>query len=255
MDVFEARQWELPVVFVCGLLEREFPQYHREDPILGDAARRRLGTEQRPPNSQAEERFLFELAVTRATEETVLSYSRFNEKGDETLPSFFLNGDRSPALRDPCSPRAHALRRAPGAPADSGCGPAAPARPDAPEAVAHRASKASCNARFNSSRARRCGLKERPPAPRDRLDMLVKGSILHRALAEWIAAPLFGSEVFDRVFEDECARKRIPATYRTEAVRLVLLRHFEGFLDEFSNDARLAHQDRERLSVSLEPGR
>src|SRR5260221_5181196 len=37
MDVFEARQWELPVVFVCGMTERHFPQYHREDPLLGDA--------------------------------------------------------------------------------------------------------------------------------------------------------------------------------------------------------------------------
>src|SRR5205085_9110923 len=62
MDVYEARQWELPVVFVCGLIERHFPQYHREDPILGlvSAADRQL-----------EERFLYDLATTRATEQTV----------------------------------------------------------------------------------------------------------------------------------------------------------------------------------------
>ncbi len=66
MDVYEARQWELPVVFVCGLLERAFPKYHGENAVLGDAARRRLGL----PTSldaQAEERFLFDLATTRAT--------------------------------------------------------------------------------------------------------------------------------------------------------------------------------------------
>jgi ATP-dependent helicase/DNAse subunit B len=85
-----------------------------------------------------------------------------------------------------------------------------------------------CPFQFFAGRTLR--LKERPPAPRDRLDMLVKGSILHKALAEWIDAPLLGSEVFDRVFESECADRHIPATYRTEAVRLVLLRHFEGFL-------------------------
>src|SRR5205085_4096689 len=62
MDAYEARQWELPVVFVCGLIERHFPQYHREDPILGlvSAADRQL-----------EERFLYDLATTRATEQTV----------------------------------------------------------------------------------------------------------------------------------------------------------------------------------------
>jgi ATP-dependent helicase/DNAse subunit B len=230
MDVFEARQWELPVVFLCGLLEREFPQYQREDPLLDDATRRRFGLAT-SAQRQADERFLFELAVTRAREETVLSYSRFNEKGEETLPSFFLDG----AKAVPCE-----IRTRP-----------APARLTAPSALrpiqdskllrqlarTHRRlsptgieSFLQCPFQFFAGKTLR--LKERPPAPRDRLNMRVKGSILHRALAEWIGAPLLGSEVFNRVFEEECARMRIPATYRSEAVRLVLLRHFEGFLDD-----------------------
>ncbi len=231
MDVFEARQWELPVVFVCGLLEREFPQYHREDPILGDAVRRGLGLGT-AAQRQAEERFLFELAVTRATEETVLSYSRFNEKGEETLPSFFLNGVPHGIDVAPCEIR---VRPA----------PTRPVSPPVPQPIqdaallrqlsrVHRKlsptgieSFLQCPFQFFAGKTLR--LKERPSAPRDRLDMLVKGSILHRALAEWIAAPLLGSEVFDRVFESERMDKRIPATYRTEAVRLVLLRH-SGFV-------------------------
>ncbi len=228
MDVFEARQWELPVVFVCGLLEREFPQYHREDALLGDAVRRGLGLAT-ASQQQAGERFLFELAVTRATEETILSYSRFNEKGDETLPSFFLNGINAP----PCEIRVRPV------PTRSVVPPALQPIQDAALlrrlARTHRKlsptgieSFLQCPFQFFAGKTLR--LAERPPAPRDRLDMLLKGSILHRALAEWIVAPLLGSEVFDRVFEDECARKLIPATYRTEAVRLVLLRHFEGFL-------------------------
>ncbi len=91
LDVFEARQWELPIVFVCGLTERHFPRYHREDPLLDDAARRHAGL----PTSldrQAEERLLFELAATRPTEELVLSHARFNERGEPSLPSFFLDG-------------------------------------------------------------------------------------------------------------------------------------------------------------------
>ncbi len=92
MDAYEARQWELPVVFVCGLIERHFPQYHREDPILGDAARRRAALDT-AADRQAEERFLFKLAVTRATGETILSYPRFDEQGEDTLPSFFLEAE------------------------------------------------------------------------------------------------------------------------------------------------------------------
>ena len=52
IDVYEARQWELPIAFVCGLNERHFPQYHRENPLLSDAAtaerRQGLPTSARP---------------------------------------------------------------------------------------------------------------------------------------------------------------------------------------------------------------
>jgi inactivated superfamily I helicase len=69
MDAYEARQWKLPVVFVCGMVERHFPQYHREDPLLSDAARRSAGM-RTSEDRQVEEKLLFELAMTRATEET-----------------------------------------------------------------------------------------------------------------------------------------------------------------------------------------
>ena len=84
----------LPIVFVCGLVERHFPQYHREDPLLNDAARRRAGLAT-SFDRQREEKFLFELATTRATEQLILSYPQFNERGDEAIPSFFLEGSTS----------------------------------------------------------------------------------------------------------------------------------------------------------------
>ena len=59
MDVFEARQWELPVVFVCGLAEGHFPQHYREDPLL------KLTT---AAEWQEREQYLLEFATTRATE-------------------------------------------------------------------------------------------------------------------------------------------------------------------------------------------
>ena len=69
IDAFEARQWSLPIVFVCGLLEKEFPKYQSEDAILPDAMRRRLqsrGVQLRTSvQRQSDERFLFDLAMTR----------------------------------------------------------------------------------------------------------------------------------------------------------------------------------------------
>ncbi|MCP5114986.1 MAG: hypothetical protein GY953_29500, partial [bacterium] len=94
MDVYEARQWELPVVFVCGLVERQFPKHHTENALLGDAARRRLSrVGAKLPTSRDrdnEERFLFELATTRATERLVLSHPLHDSRGEETRRSFFL---------------------------------------------------------------------------------------------------------------------------------------------------------------------
>ncbi len=84
-----------------------------------------------------------------------------------------------------------------------------------------------CPFQFFAGRTLR--LRQRPPVPRDRLDVLLQGSILHRAVAELIRFPLLGAAVFDQVFADECGRARVPATYRTEAVRLELRRHFDAF--------------------------
>jgi ATP-dependent helicase/DNAse subunit B len=229
MDVYEARQWELPVVFVCGLLERAFPKYHGENPVLGDAERRRLGLPT-SADAQAEERFLFDLAVTRATAQLVLSYARFDEKGEETLPSFFLEGPEAAAIATRVRPKPSREVQ-----------PAVPGRIEDAALLREIATRRKtlsatgiesflqCPFQFFAKHTLK--LRERPAAPRDRLDVLLQGTILHRALAEWARMPLLGAEMLERVFDEECAQRRVPRTYRTEAVRLELLRHFEMFLE------------------------
>jgi len=196
LDVYEARQWELPIAFVCGLNERHFPQYHGET------------------DRQHEERLLFDLATTRATEETILSYSRFNDKGDPQLRSFFLEvpGESSTTTRilPKTVGQSHALPNQ-NSPLDLRT-QHAKLSPTSIESFLQ------CPFQFFARKTLK--LRERPAAPRDRLDNLLQGNILHRALAE-------GS--LDRVFEEECRKKNIPRTYRTEAVRLELERHFEAF--------------------------
>jgi ATP-dependent helicase/DNAse subunit B len=233
MDVFEARQWELPVVFVCGLLEREFPRYHSEDPVLGDAARRRLGMETAAQRN-AEERSLFDLAVTRASSELVLSFSRFDEKGVKTLPSFFLEGFLEEEAAE-CGPRiqpepARAVTQPALQPIQSAALLGQLGKKHRRLSASSVESFLQCPFQFFAEKTLK--LRERPPAPRDRMDFRAKGSIVHRALAERGLAPLLPAVVFDRVFEDECSRLRIPGTYRTEAARLELLRHFEAFVED-----------------------
>ncbi|KKL91438.1 hypothetical protein LCGC14_1894690, partial [marine sediment metagenome] len=96
INVLEARQWEMPVVFVGGLLEKEFPRQVREDLFLKDFHRKKLNATGKIALREAseqmdEERYLFYIAVTRAKERLYLSYPSANSNGNLTLPSFFLS--------------------------------------------------------------------------------------------------------------------------------------------------------------------
>jgi ATP-dependent helicase/DNAse subunit B len=230
MDAYEARQWELPVVFVCGMVERHFPQYHREDPLLGDAARRRAGM----PTSedrQSEEKLLFELAMSRATEEVAVSYSRFNDKGEELLRSFFLGDAEAQKCETRVRPRAtRPVTATPHAAIHDAALLTKIAGMHKTLSATSLESFVQCPFQFFGSKTLR--LRERPAAPRDRLDVLVQGSILHRTLAELAGAPLLGAELLNAVFSEECRRARVPSTYRTEAVRLEMLRNLEAYLKD-----------------------
>ncbi|HEU5182699.1 MAG TPA: PD-(D/E)XK nuclease family protein [Candidatus Polarisedimenticolia bacterium] len=94
IDAREARQWEVPHLFVAGVLEREFPPAPAEDLFLDDEDRVRLNREGfRFPDRrmrQAEEAFLFYTAVTRACSRLQISHAAADADGNPTLASFFL---------------------------------------------------------------------------------------------------------------------------------------------------------------------
>ena len=94
-----AREKEYKIVFTAGLLEKKFPREMREDPILSDWERRLLNARREQPIGgqlrerllrQNVERYLFYLAVTRATEKLILSYPRMDLEGKESLPSYYV---------------------------------------------------------------------------------------------------------------------------------------------------------------------
>jgi len=251
MDVFEARQWELPVMFVCGLVERNFPRYHGEDPLLNDAARSRVGL-RTSAERQNEERFLFELAVTRATHQTILSYARFNEKGEDAIPSLFLPEGQA----ESCEVRVRPRPRYPVSAAASASIHDAELLTSLGKIHRNIATTSieqflQCPFQFFAAKSLR--LRPVPAAPRDRLDVLLQGSILHRALAELIRMPLLGAAVFDEVFAEECRRARVPATYRTEAVRLEMMRNFEAFIADRQIALGWSSRVEEAFNLPLNP--
>lgn len=232
IDVFEARQWRLPVIFLAGLLEGEFPKYPSEDPILPDPVRSRLkarGVALRTTHDRRrEEILLFDTVLARATEALYLSYARLNSKGEPNLPSFFLERVRplDTAAAQPVRPR--------------------PSRPRAPEphpviyredlreifAARHAVLSASAveayvQCPFHLFATRALHLAEPPVDPHDRLSILVQGNIAHRTFERFYRDHMTLADAFDRSFAEFCASERVPDSYRTEAVRLELFHAIE----------------------------
>jgi ATP-dependent helicase/DNAse subunit B len=83
-------------VFVCGLQENEFPRGGSPEPFFSDERRRELAAASGLRLAPAEEglgreRYLFYSAVSRATDQVVLSYRSSDEEGNLALPSPFID--------------------------------------------------------------------------------------------------------------------------------------------------------------------
>lgn len=90
-DVMSARGLSWPLVIVLGLVEKSFPRVIREDPLLLDQERARIGPElPRKLNGYDEERLLFSLAVAAAREKLVLSYPRLEPATSRPRIASFL---------------------------------------------------------------------------------------------------------------------------------------------------------------------
>lgn len=242
MDVYEARQWELPVVFVCGLVERRFPRHHMENPLLGDEPRRRLAKLGiRLPTSKdrdAEEVFLFELATTRATEKLVLSHPLYDSRGEEYLRSFLLERFREEACLEvrnthPVRPRPRRMRAPERLPVLQ--------QPDLLRNLAEQHATLSpssiesflqCPFAFFAGKTLR--LRQLPLPVDERLTPLVEGSAAHGVLAAIVQEPDMLkalAECFDPIFEKTCGEHGVPTGYRKETARLELRDSLERFVE------------------------
>ena len=245
----EARQWVLPVVFVCGMVEKEFPQFHRQDPFFPDAARCRLNATgirvRTAAEFEREERALFDSAVTRATLLVTLSYPEFNSRGDRNLPSLFLEDlvlptqqSRAvrPQPRQSTSLPATVEIRAAGL-LDFLRQKTATLSPSALE------NYLQCPFQYFGGRVLR--LKPAPAKPEDRLDFLTQGNIVHEVLAAWWANRPDMESLFEQVFERTLEEKRIPPGYHTERLRNAMIEDLQAFAaaDQWPRGAFESHME------------
>jgi ATP-dependent helicase/DNAse subunit B len=243
IDAFEARQWELPVFFVRGLVEDQFPMRHPDSPLLPDRTRIELSTHDVFLNiSDAldqQEEFLFQLTVTRGTEKAFLSYPAHDQRGDPTLPSFQLAELRERLGKAP-SKDAHTRSARPASPRIRPAPPLTTIYAEDLQAELIRRTETlspsaierflTCPFQFFAERTLR--LEEPPAAPADRLDPLVQGSIVHEVLKEHTGGREHLREKFSEVFHRHCAEENVQPGYQTERIRLDLLRSLEQFFED-----------------------
>jgi len=240
MDAYEARQWRLPVVFVCGLVEREFPMYPAPDPLLTEEIRqslRRRGLRLRTAaDYEAQERFLFELATSRATETLVLSYHSSDPKGNPVLRSFFL--DRFLENHPATELEARRLR-----PAPVGSTPPEPRVYLADEVLKEHVRRLyrrlsttaiedflQCPFKFFAGHTLK--LEIPPPASGASLDSRLEGEVAHDVLKRWIFSRGGIGRLVWEALERICRREGIPKNHRFLASGLELQRSLRHFISE-----------------------
>jgi ATP-dependent helicase/DNAse subunit B len=238
LSAHEARQWVLPVVFVCGMVEKQFPRMQQQDPFFPDAARSRLhaaGVRVRTSTEfDREERALFESAITRATLLTTLSYPEFDGRGERNLPSLYLEDllvAAEPARPVRPAPKRIARDRGPVEVRDPALlawlkGNTPTFSPSGLEQFLQ------CPFQYFASKTLR--LRTAPDPPQKRLNPLFMGNIAHQVLEEWWGSRGDIAEVFERVYAQILREKHIPPGYHTERVRNDILDDLLRFTREDS---------------------
>ena len=222
----ESRQWELPVVFVCGMAEKQFPAVHRQDGFFPDWARRRLQQDgigvRTTEDFEHEERALFEAVAGTATSLLTFSYAEFGADGNPNLQSIYL-ADRSLA--------AESLDEARPQPARAVQVPrqARALEIQAPDLLANLMQRTAhfspsaletfLTCPFKYFAGRTVKLKLPPARPDERLEAPLQGEIVHETLAEWYREPRDIGALFDEAFARAVEKKRIPLTLPTERLR------------------------------------
>ncbi len=236
LSAYEARQWDLAVVFIPGLVEKEFPKHHPQNAFFPDEALQALRSYKilvrTAADLDAEEQSLFESACGRATDSLVLSYAVSGVRGDQPLPSPFFTAavadlavEDSKAVRPQLSQRRDAryhsveIRDAELLPVLNERHPKF-----SPSALE---SYLQCPFQFFANKTLK--LREFPPRPEDRMDFLLMGNIVHEILKEWFPARQELAPLIQAVFERFCAEKNVPLGFNVEVKRHELVHALTKF--------------------------
>jgi ATP-dependent helicase/DNAse subunit B len=228
MSVYEARQWDVSSLFVCGMTDRDFPRQHARNLLFPDSDIDRLRADGIPLRKAAdyecEERWLFDSLCTRAADRLVFSYPEHDASGKSVQRSRLLDFNRQAEPAQIC----RSIPRVAAASAGSAGGVGIVGAPELQAEMARLHQSISMTAledlaqcRFKFFGKRTLGLKEAPERPDERLNHRVTGSILHVALERWLADKGRDFvEHFEAAFDEMCRTERLPPGYRLEVERI-----------------------------------
>ncbi len=225
MSAFEARQWDVASLFVCGMTDRDFPRQHPQNLLFPDSEIDRLhaaGIPLRKASEQErEEGRLFDSLRTRATGSLFLTYPRHDATGKSVQPSRWLMDFEQPSPARACRP----------APQFASAGMGVAGHVAAPalrgemarlhEKISLTALEDLAQCRFKFFGGRTLALKGPPERSDERIQPRVTGSILHTALERWIADKTRDFvELFEAAFDEACHREHLPPGYKLEVERI-----------------------------------
>jgi ATP-dependent helicase/DNAse subunit B len=216
MDLFESRQWDLDYVFAPGIAEGEFPQRFYPDPLLPESIKKSFGMKTLEDRS-AEEHFLYEMLLTRSSQQLTLLHPRTNSKGDPVFPSPLLTTIPQPAVPVQIAtpptifttpaPQLHRNYRQP-----------------RPWSASEFETYLACPWKHFASRG--LELQPLPETPSERLNPLLLGNVAHESIKLWTLDPSRDIEsIGERELERACRKVRAPFGYNYERERINLLRH------------------------------
>jgi ATP-dependent helicase/DNAse subunit B len=228
MSVYEARQWDVSSLFVCGLTDRDFPKRHPQNLLFPDSDIDRLragGIPLRKASDQeVEERGLFQCLLSRATGTLFLTHPQRDATGKTVQPSRFLldlNADAEQARECRPVPAVAAYDRGQAGHVSAKDLQTEMARLHQIISLTSLEDLAQCRFKFFGGRT--LGLKEPPERPEKRLRPRVSGSILHETLERWLGDKEQDFvELFEAAFDETCRKQHLPAGYRLEVERIQL---------------------------------
>ena len=216
MDLFESRQWDLDYIFAPGISDGEFPQRFSPDPLLPENLKKTFGLKTLE-DRQAEEHFLYEMLLTRASKQLTLSYPRINAKGDPLLPSPLLASKGAAAKPIEVSSPPSGFTESSGQLERN-------YREARPWSASEFESYLACP--WKHFAARGLKLQGLPETPAERLNALLLGTVAHNAIKIWTQDSSKNIEqIGERELERACREARVPSGYQYERERINLLRN------------------------------